>query len=1123
MGKRTLALLLISLCFCATPAGAAELIFPQNRNAFYCDEPIEVAVAGLGKEAAALVEFAPKKAGLSPLRFEVKGDGSTPVVVLPPRALAPSEYTVRLDRKDVAKITISSGVNVSTMLLSQTVADPRAAGGNFIVGNAFGFGLLDGKGLPLRELRGRRSGGLEQFERAIKTDLPTLVYMYWTGYVTHKPFGSEKSWPEKHMVEATRLLNFHTAQRLRRYARNVHAVGTLDEPGLSWGKTPAGGMASGFPNWDEKDWYKARGWDWTNNPGARPADDWMKYMTVRCRIIKEVNGFAKRDLKTVWPALVFSTDIYAPQAIMDGTDPLNQQVNDIPSSHVFLDWGVGRAGALSGIYLEKAHDPASKLAHAMNGQLFGKPVPQPQQRTTYHLMRNAMFAAGLHSNWWLNPTAMKPEDLAAVNEPGLRLGPLFQQMTPSGHDVAVLWSFTEIAMREKDITAREAKKKTGEQIKLLIASLPENSGLKDGKVEVNAYNIGGNYKEQVLGAHQALVRAGYPAHILHERLLPGGALKRYKTLVVVGQTFELPAEVRKAIADFVAAGGKAVVDGTCKVKFPGAVVSKADWRDPAFRWSVLFGRAEKKDHGFKNEREASYYHTNFFMDKIVRDAVGPMKAAMKQTASQPVLETDSTDLLAEKHTAGEGSLYMVLNAHEELPQIPESERYWLYNYAPYKATFTLKGIKPGSVVYCIEGVDWKKAREVKDYDRPQTVTFEPGEMKLYLIAPRKPGRDGPGGYRSFGDVSAKASGPGGLSVECRLAGVKMPYPLTVAVRGPGRKELFHVHRATDKDGRYAEAFPIGSNAPAGKYEVQISASGLVAPLASVDLKPQAATPSRLAGDVRVFDGEVIRKFLASKPQVVVAFGKGGQEAIARKLAQDLGARGVKATVKPESEVLHKVAYPRVWNPYAKLYTATGGTRKPAQQAKLRTRVGVDKDGKFTATTAAGKDISSDWRLPGSVATVTGTGLVDYGGDQELCFEPGVMLYFDQQRRLSVVRGELKEVKTTPEFRAKWAKPWQRLTTHVGAYQLPPELPEAFTTDSHLILLGDSSSGTAVAALQASELLPQVADAKYPGKGRALLSFAWSPFAAEKNVILVGASDAAGLSAGVGRLLELAPR
>ena len=103
----------------------------------------------------------------------------------------------------------------------------------------------------------------------------------------------------------------------------------------------------------------------------------------------------------------------------------------------------------------------------------------------------------------------------------------------------------------------------------------------------------------------------------------------------------------------------------------------------------------------------------------------------------------------------------------------------------------------------------------------------------------------------------------------------------------------------------------------------------------------------------------------------------------------------------------------------------------------------------------------------------------------------------------------------------WAKPWSRLTSHVGGYQLPPQLPEAYTTDSHLILLGDSGSGFAVAALQASELLPQVVDRKYPGPGKALVSFAWSPFAVEKDVILVGASDAAGLRAGVRKLLEIA--
>src|SRR3569623_656283 len=111
-------------------------------------------------------------------------------------------------------------------------------------------------------------------------------------------------------------------------------------------------------------------------------------MTVRCDILRQNMDWARQDLKTFWPDVVFSTDLYAPHAVMDGTDPLNQTANDIPSTHVFLAWGVGRVGVIGALYLEKAHDPNVKIAHAMNGQLFGKVVPQPQQRYAYHVTMN---------------------------------------------------------------------------------------------------------------------------------------------------------------------------------------------------------------------------------------------------------------------------------------------------------------------------------------------------------------------------------------------------------------------------------------------------------------------------------------------------------------------------------------------------------------------------------------------------------------------------------------------------------------------------------------------------------------------------------------------------------------
>ncbi len=281
---------------------------------------------------------------------------------------------------------------------------------------------------------------------------------------------------------------------------------------------------------------------------------------------------------------------------------------------------------------------------------------------------------------------------------------------------------------------------------------------------------------------------------------------------------------------------------------------------------------------------------------------------------------------------------------------------------------------------------------------------------------------------------------------------------------------------------------------------------------------------RFSNPVRVFDEPTMRTFLKARPPLVIAMGTDEHQPAATKLAAGLASLGIKTTVKPEKDVLRKVAYPRVWNPFAMVYSPTKEENQPRGfTVKREISLGNSKDGTFTAKTADGKDVSNDWRLPNSLVTISGDGWVDFGGDRELCYEPGVKWYFDERREMKVINAVAKEVRTTAEFRAKWAKPWSRLTTHVGAYQLPPQLPEAYTTDSHLILLGDSKSSQAVAALQASEILPQTVDGKYPGPGKALVQFAWCPFALEKNVIFIGAADTEGLQAGIDRLLQMAGR
>src|SRR5262249_33242720 len=155
------------------------------------------------------------------------------------------------------------------------------------------------------------------------------------------------------------------------------------------------------------------------------------------------------------------------------------------------------------------------------------------------------------------------------------------------------------------------------------------------------------------------------------------------------------------------------------------------------------------------------------------------------------------------HVAGDASLFMVINAHDKLPEISEKERYHLYNYAPLEATFTLKGIKPGSVVYCFEGQDWKTVRQVKDFDKPQKAKVDPCDMKLYLLCPKAPVAPEP-----------LVNVTGALGVSVHLLATDTPYPVRVVLRNPDGGLVYDVFTAYGSQ-RHRVWFPLGMNAGQG--------------------------------------------------------------------------------------------------------------------------------------------------------------------------------------------------------------------------------------------------------------------------------------------------------------------
>lgn len=1118
-------LLLLFILLPLSALDAAELLLPLNRTAYLRNERIEIAIVGLAKDEKARVELVPDSAVALPLRFELTGDGGTVNAILPGYALQPARYALQLNgAKQSQELTIASGYRSSDTLTSQTIADDqiRQAGGNFSVSNAFVFGLLD-QGQPSLNLR-RLSPGLDIQQRLIAMEMPSLIYMYYTGYVLHKPWGTEKSWEAADMTEAMRLFNFHAGQRLRRFSGNIISVGTIDEPGLSWGKTPAGGMASGYPGWDGAAWYEERGLSFTNDPAALSDADWMKYLTIRCGILGEQNEQAKKDLQTVCRnhagGFRFSTDLYAPHALMDGTDPWNQRINHIPSTHVFLDWGGGKLSVIGGLYLEKSHQPDALVAHAMNGQLFGERVPQPQTRFAYHLMLNSMLAAGLESNWWLNYGGMSHEDLAAVNEPAQRIGPVLRNATLLGqpqpaHDVAVLWSFTELGMRLKDITAKEASKKTGEQIALMIADLPENAVTKEGRLDINAYSVGTNYKSQVLNMHQSLNRAGYPAHIVHERVLSSTLLKHkgYRTLVIVGQTFDLPEPVRQVIDEFVAGGGQVLVDATSTVTFPGAKVVDANLKDAGYRWSISFAL---KESDFGNKRDFSYSQTNHFMDRFARAAVPAVKAAMRDTASKPAISTDSDWLGCERRIAGDCQVIAIINGHEALPETAADKSYYLYNYAPYEATVALPSIPVGHHVYVLEGLDWKQARKVDAPDQPQKLSFAAGEMKLFIST-----------TEPIGDPQLRigARYPQGISVHGHLGKAHVVWPVTLTLTAPNGQVLATRHTATGIHGELMETLPLSDNAAPGEYTVAMTVSvpgGPVTKSATFERIAKLAEP-QLIPPVRVVNSFRVQEFLQSKAAVTIAVGHASHRPLAEQLAQGLRERGLTVTVRPEAEVWTKATYPRVWDPSIAVWSPDAEDRLKDRPVSRRLTIETTHYNRHRVADDAGQAIKDEWRQPGTLLTVTGAGCAIEENGRFDGYEAGCRLYVTDQKRIECVSGRSVETQTTPEVRQRWAREWAVLEHHVGGFHLVPQLPEAVRCSDHLILLGDSTTSELVRFLQAGELLDLPVDAKYPGPGKSLIQFAFSPFAVEKNLLFIGASDMAGLKAGVDGLPGLEVR
>ncbi|MCM8802719.1 MAG: hypothetical protein NC827_05365 [Candidatus Omnitrophica bacterium] len=1078
------------------------MFFPNLRKAYYSNEEIEISLTDIRDEKIK-IEIIPTIDQQKPVNIDLNIKDKSVSLKFPPYSFSPGKYIILINGVKKGELIVSSGIIDSETFVSQVdnIERLKEGGGNFIVGNAFSFGIID-DGKPSLDVR-RKTFNLNYFEKAIENNLPTLIYMYWTGYVTHKPWGTRKSWAANDMQELMRLFSFSVAQRLKRYEKNISSIGTIDEPGLNWGKTPCGGYSSGFPSWDEEEWYKVRSWEFTDNPAERDDNDFLKYMRIRCNIIGETLLQAKKDIKKILPNISFESDVYVGHIICDGAEIMNQEVNDFPTTHIFLDWWIGRDGTQTQIYIEKANKPEANVAHAMNGQLMGKKVPQPQHKYVYHLMMNGLLQAGLKSNWWLNWGGMERKDLAEVNLPAKKYGPFIGKLIPE-HKIGVLWSFRELSLREKEILKREATKKQGEQIRLMVATWEEGEKIKESELSINAYTVANNYRTQISFIHNALLRAGYPADIIHEEVLKK-YIEKYEVLFIVGQTYPLSEEVNKTIERWVRKGGKIIVDKSSTIKFNFPVYNlNIDLKDVGYKWALMFEMASNKK--FSTPKENSYYLTNYFTNLPIINLVKYVKDIMKKVGIEPVIETDSEYLITEKRVGKDGYVIMILNAFQKLPDISESEEYYIWNYSPYTKDIKINEKKKG-VFFLIEGLDWNKIREIKDYKNKINLSFEPCEMKLLYFIKNQP-KD----FKIDCNIIE-----GKLFIKAQIENLKIPCPFTLKIISPEGREIYNVYRSTDQNGKYEEIFPIGKNNKNGIYKVVIeSGIGNIKKEKNVEYK-SGNVNFEFIKDVRIFEQEKIKEFFKNKKDIKIVVSE-KYIPLAKMLNEKLGE---KFDILNEKEILKKVKYPRIWDPYCYIYRNKGEEKKVEGKIEREVSLEITSEGEIRAITKDGKDLKDEWKKPLTLVTIVGQGYIDYLGlDTEEIYEPGCKFYIDEKGRKIVIKGEKEEIKTTKEIREKWSKEWTKIYSYNGGYQCPPQLPECYFSEYDMIIFGNSKDSEIVRILQASEITRQVVDEKYPGEGKCLIMYLHSPFNIEKDVVFIGGSDIEGLKRGINEIISL---
>jgi hypothetical protein len=871
---------LLAVTGIASIAARADVALAGTRTVFFMNEPIELAVSGAGALTV-------RHDDGSTLTIALPASGSTRLVTLKPNTLKPGEYVATDGTAHSAHFTVSLPQHPNAFFTAQWVqsggtAENAAAKGGWMYFNSDYVSMHP---------RAPQPGDIAEAYVAARMKPYALMVL---GGGHQLDLDVQNDWGDPWVQRAIVWRMNLAALSDRIYP--IAGLHTFDEPGLTWWPVPTGekddkGNAKielspyAIPHQLEE-FQKISGktmpFETFTKAGphyAEHMDDWLAFMGMRMKYLEQAWWADRWGTDAVEPAFKTLNQVsssYAPGDTTDGVDTRQNRPYDIVSGH--------------GGYSDLPFGTFQPVQSAEGFQGFSEGKPHyflPMWYThIWSSMRNAIWMSwatklegmmctpeqdfGLTGSQFGFHGTNTVFEVAEINRRLALVGDAIKQLPRTPAPVAVLHSWRQAAW---DIAAENH---------------PELA--KNGVPHYVS-----RHRDAVSLSFWRLMDMGLlPNWIDESEASAKGAafLKQWKVIVLPRLTTISP-ELRKALEEYIAGGGKLVQFKDDTLKLPGALISDADFGDSSQHYKDVTqtDATQNRDLNWRawNEETAGHF---------ARD-INAWIGARPYRSSNP-------NVFVNPQRAGAATYLLIANN----AQSAENPRGLKHELIPTSTAIAVPG---GGVLY-----DLFNGGTVPVQSGQAQLALAAGDGACWLHLPAAPGAM---------KLSAKVTNDN--AVQIALSWGRVGYlPFRLRVFDPAGVQCDELFRATAPQNgvtHFAMSYPLGANAAPGawSFETYEWLTGKKA-TAKVTVKPatRGAWSTLDADKVSIYfdDAQKIRDLFAGKaaqpeysklnwdskrvfgldPKKFAVFG---DEANADKIAAALRAKGMTVAVNPKYEIV----------------------------------------------------------------------------------------------------------------------------------------------------------------------------------------------------------------------------